>query len=296
MSILEKTARVAAIVLAVLFIGLSLCGVVGAWWLNREAIDLALKGFGVIETGVGVVDAGVGRVDDLITKSRTEVRQAAETIDAVGEKSAGEQPRAQGAERAPGDDSGTARRADAADARACPGCAGPGGRRTGHADLAADPGRSCSEAVGSGGDLQPAGRADRRHDATARDAAGAGGTEGQRRRRDRCRAQGDHAADRHPAGRGADERSEGARRRCGGPGAAGPAQVAAAVRIQPAGAAGHADDGLDRLLAGRRHPAPPGTPATVCRLKVRGSRTPHATASIGAAAGADAGRSWRFAM
>ena len=92
MSILEKTARVAAIVLAVLFIGLSLCGVVGAWWLNREAIDLALKGFGVIETGVGVVDAGVGRVDDLITKSRTEVRQAAETIDAVGEKAQANSP------------------------------------------------------------------------------------------------------------------------------------------------------------------------------------------------------------
>ena len=33
MRILEKTARVAAIVLAVLFIGLSLCGVVGAWFV-----------------------------------------------------------------------------------------------------------------------------------------------------------------------------------------------------------------------------------------------------------------------
>ena len=38
----------------------------------------------MIEIGVGVVDAGVGRVDDLIATSRTEVRQAAETITAVG--------------------------------------------------------------------------------------------------------------------------------------------------------------------------------------------------------------------
>ena len=80
MRILEKTARIGAIALAVLFIGLSLSGAFGAWFANRKATDVALKGFGVIEVGVGVVDSGVGRVDDLIAKSRTEVRQAAETI------------------------------------------------------------------------------------------------------------------------------------------------------------------------------------------------------------------------
>ena len=84
MRILEKTARFAAIALAVLFIGLSLVGIFGAWFVSRKASDVALKGFGVIEIGVGVVDAGVGRVDDLIATSRTEVRQAAETITAVG--------------------------------------------------------------------------------------------------------------------------------------------------------------------------------------------------------------------
>ena len=52
--------------LAVLFIGVSVGGVFGAWFVNRKATDVALKGFGAIETGVGVVDAGVGRVDDLI--------------------------------------------------------------------------------------------------------------------------------------------------------------------------------------------------------------------------------------
>jgi ElaB/YqjD/DUF883 family membrane-anchored ribosome-binding protein len=92
MRILEKTARYAAIVLAVLVIGLSLSGVVGAWFVNRQATDVALKGFGVIETGVGVVDAGVGRVDDLITKSRTEVRQADGTFDTVGAKAQANSP------------------------------------------------------------------------------------------------------------------------------------------------------------------------------------------------------------
>ena len=81
--ILEKTTRFAAIALAVLFIGLSLFGIFGAWFVDRRATDVALKVFGFIETGVGVVDAGVGRVDDLIETSRTEVRQAAETVTAV---------------------------------------------------------------------------------------------------------------------------------------------------------------------------------------------------------------------
>ncbi len=84
MRILTKTARFIAIALAALFIGLSLVGIFGAWFVSRKATDVVLKGFGVIEIGVGVVDAGVGRVDDLIATSRTEVRQAAETITAVG--------------------------------------------------------------------------------------------------------------------------------------------------------------------------------------------------------------------
>jgi hypothetical protein len=80
MPIIEKTIRFAAITFAVLFIGLSLFGIFGAWFVDRKATDVALKGFGLIEIGVGVVDAGVSRVDDLIATSRTEVRQASETI------------------------------------------------------------------------------------------------------------------------------------------------------------------------------------------------------------------------
>ena len=92
MPIIEKTIRFAAIALAVLFIGLSLFGIFGAWFVDRKATDVALKVFGFIETGVGVVDAGVGRVDDLIATSRTEVRQAAETITAVGAQAQANSP------------------------------------------------------------------------------------------------------------------------------------------------------------------------------------------------------------
>jgi hypothetical protein len=84
MPTLEKIIRVGAIVVAVLFIGLSLVGIFGAWFVDRKASDVALKGFGLIETGVQVVDAGVGRVNELVATSRTEVRQASETIAAVG--------------------------------------------------------------------------------------------------------------------------------------------------------------------------------------------------------------------
>ena len=84
MSILEKIVRFAAIALAALFVGLSLFGIVGVWFISRAASDVVLKGFGIIEIGVGVVDAGVGRVDDLVATSRTEVRQAAETVTAIG--------------------------------------------------------------------------------------------------------------------------------------------------------------------------------------------------------------------
>jgi chromosome segregation ATPase len=92
MRILGKTARFGAIALAALFIGLSLFGIFGAWFVSRKATDVARKGFGVVETSVGVVDAGVRRVDDLIATSRTEVRQAADTITGVGAQAVSNSP------------------------------------------------------------------------------------------------------------------------------------------------------------------------------------------------------------
>lgn len=92
MAILEKITRLAGIAVAVLFIGLSLFGIVGAWLVDRTATGVALKGFGLIEIGVGVVDTGVGRVTDLIAASRTEVRQASETITAAGPQAQANSP------------------------------------------------------------------------------------------------------------------------------------------------------------------------------------------------------------
>jgi len=92
MPILKRTGRFAAIALAVLFIGLSLFAILGVWFVDRRATDVVLKGFGLVETSVGVVDAGVGRVDDLIATSRTEVRQASETITAVGAQAQANSP------------------------------------------------------------------------------------------------------------------------------------------------------------------------------------------------------------
>ena len=92
MPILEKTIRLAAIALAALFIGLSLLGIFGAWFVDRKTTDVALKGFGLIEAAIGVIDAGVSRVDDLIATSRTEVRQASETITAAGGQAQANRP------------------------------------------------------------------------------------------------------------------------------------------------------------------------------------------------------------
>jgi hypothetical protein len=92
MRILEKIIRVGAIAIAVLFIGISFVGIFGAWFVDRKATDVTLKGFGLVETGVQVVDAGVGRVNELVATSRAEVRQAFETIGAVGPQAQANRP------------------------------------------------------------------------------------------------------------------------------------------------------------------------------------------------------------
>jgi hypothetical protein len=92
MRILRKSVRFAAILFSGLFIVLSLLGVFGVWWVEHKATDIAQKGFGFVKTAVGVVDAGVARVDDLISNSRTEVRQAAETLATVGSRAEANRP------------------------------------------------------------------------------------------------------------------------------------------------------------------------------------------------------------
>jgi len=81
---LEQTIRSVGSSVAVLVIALSLAGIVGVRLVDRRVTDAVLKGFGVVETAVGVINAGMARIDGLIGTSRMEVRQAAETIIAVG--------------------------------------------------------------------------------------------------------------------------------------------------------------------------------------------------------------------
>jgi hypothetical protein len=90
--ILKKTVRSAGVTVAALFVGLSLCGIFGVWMVERRASEIARKGFGLVESAVGVVDAGVARVNELIATSRTEVRQASETITATGSRAEANSP------------------------------------------------------------------------------------------------------------------------------------------------------------------------------------------------------------
>ena len=92
MRTLAKTGRLLAIAFAGLFIVMSLGGAVGAWFVSHAAGEIAMKGFTVIEVGVAGVDAGVGRMDELIARSRTEVKDAAQTITAVGAQAAANRP------------------------------------------------------------------------------------------------------------------------------------------------------------------------------------------------------------
>jgi hypothetical protein len=92
MAILKKTVLSAAIAVAMLFIGVSLFGIFGVWWVDCRATEIVQKGFGLVKTAVGVVDAGVARVDKLIATSRTEVRQASESITAVGARAEANSP------------------------------------------------------------------------------------------------------------------------------------------------------------------------------------------------------------
>ena len=174
MAMLEKTVRSAAITVAVLFIGLSLFGIVGVWLVDRRATEIALKGFGLVETAVGVVDAGVARVDGLIATSRTEVRQASETITAVGARAEANSPVLNALnERL---ETSLAPRIGQMQQALAPvrDAVGTIGNAVSLAELAADDGRPCSAAGGAGRDLQPARRAVRGLDAVARHAAGTG--------------------------------------------------------------------------------------------------------------------------
>jgi len=88
MPMLERTIRTVVSIVAVTVIAVNLFGIVAVWFIERRATDVALKGFGLVEAAAAAINAGVARVDGFVTTSRTEVKQAAETITAVGREAA----------------------------------------------------------------------------------------------------------------------------------------------------------------------------------------------------------------
>lgn len=73
------------ILVAVLFILLSIAGLGGVWHVNRAATDVTLKVFAVVESGVSVADSGVNQALNKVKESRSEVLQTQEDIDTLGQ-------------------------------------------------------------------------------------------------------------------------------------------------------------------------------------------------------------------
>ncbi len=63
------------IAIAVLFILVSIGGIVGTWYANRVATDVTLKVFSVVESGVSIGESGVGQALTKVRDSRAEIAQ-----------------------------------------------------------------------------------------------------------------------------------------------------------------------------------------------------------------------------
>lgn len=92
MPTLRKTARIAAITFAGLFIAACLLGMAGAWWAERQAAEFVRNGFGLVETAAKGMDTGAARVNDLLATSREEVGKAAETITSLDRRAEESRP------------------------------------------------------------------------------------------------------------------------------------------------------------------------------------------------------------
>lgn len=90
--ILTNAGRSAARGVAALFIGLSLFAVAGVWWVDGGTTKMVRQAFALADRACGVVEAGVARTEELIATSRQEVRQAAESITAIGARAEANRP------------------------------------------------------------------------------------------------------------------------------------------------------------------------------------------------------------
>ncbi len=71
--VLNSFGRSLVIGIAGLFILLSVGGIVGAWYVNREAVHVTLSVFSVVESGVSVADSGVGQALSRVRDARSEI-------------------------------------------------------------------------------------------------------------------------------------------------------------------------------------------------------------------------------
>jgi len=83
--ILAIIGRSLLILIAVLFILLSIAGIGGVWYVNRVATDVTLKVFSVVESGVSISDSGVNQALVKVKDSRSEIMQTQEDIDTLGQ-------------------------------------------------------------------------------------------------------------------------------------------------------------------------------------------------------------------
>ncbi len=83
--ILAVIGRSLLIALSVLVILLSIAGMFGAWYADKEATNITLKLFSVVETGVSVVDSGVSQALDRVSESRNEITQLKTDIETLGQ-------------------------------------------------------------------------------------------------------------------------------------------------------------------------------------------------------------------
>jgi len=83
--ILGIIGRSLLILIAVLFIVLSIAGIAGTWYVNRVATDVTLNIFSVVDSGVSIGISGVDQALTRVKESRAEMAQTAEDIDTLGE-------------------------------------------------------------------------------------------------------------------------------------------------------------------------------------------------------------------
>ena len=85
MKTLKQIGRVLLIIIAVLVLVISLGGIIGSWWANSVASDVTNRVFSVVNGGITLAETGVQQADQMVGDGRAEVKNASDTVVAVGQ-------------------------------------------------------------------------------------------------------------------------------------------------------------------------------------------------------------------